>query len=163
MVAAMAIEMLGPYPFSFPDIFTILSIRHKPPLHTAVASMGPGRKFDFAIVVGRGTDEERDQLIAAMVDTLEPSRHEVESLSFQGNPFVAHHIDHEIAGDACTAHHFAGFAFGDLVYCAVTYPRGTPDPESLHYLALQTACGAIVRHGPTETAAARPWWRFWRS
>jgi len=159
MLAVMSIEMLGPYPFSFSDIFTVLSVRHNEPLHIIGASTaisGFGAKFDFAVVVGRGTDEERDELIAAMVDVLAPTKHEVEPITFQGNAFIAHHVDHVIGGHACTSDHFVGFAFADLLYCATTYRRETPDPEQLRYLALQTMCGAIVRHGPPSTAASRP-------
>ena len=164
----MAIHRLGPYPFSFPEMMTDVRVFDRPPLHRAVANTSDGVIFGFIVVVDRGTEDERDRVVADMVETLRPSRHEVEPESHYGNSFIRHEVDHDIDGTLVTTAHFIGFAFGDLLVGWVTYPAGDSSPESLRLLALQTLSGAIVRHGPPADVAAdgppapRRWWRFWR-
>jgi hypothetical protein len=153
--------MLGSYPFSFPEIFTDLDVRDRPPLHHAVAIAGRGVSFGFTIVVGRGNEEERDQFVAEMIEALTPARHDVEPFSYRGNAFVRHEIDHVVGATTVTSTHFVGFAFGDLVHGSTTYPIGDARAESLHLLAVSTLSGAIVMHGPGTTAAPRRWWKFW--
>jgi hypothetical protein len=157
----MAVEMLGPYPFSFPDLFTDISVNHRGPLHHANAVAGRGVSYGFTIVVGLGTEGERKRFVAQMIEALQPTRHDVEPVSHAGNSFVGHEIDHDVAGVTVTTHHFVGFAFGDLVACSVTYPAGDDRAESLCRLALSTMSGAIVRHGPGDSSPPRPWWKFW--
>lgn len=156
----MPVEMLGPYPFVFPDIFTDVSVNHRGPLHHANAIAGRGVSYGFTVVVGRGTEHERERFVAQMIDALQPARHDVAPIAHAGNPFVGHEIDHDVAGVAVTSCHFVGFAFGDLVACSVTYPAGDERAGSLRLLALSTISGAIVRHGPEAIMPSRPWWKF---
>lgn len=158
----MAIHQLGAYPFSFPDLVSVVSVDEDPQMHRVNAIIGTGAVFDVTIVPRCGTESEREKLVAEMLDFLPFTRHVSEPYVHHGNLFTRHELDLEINGQPMTAEHFIGFAFGDLLHFSITYQRDIPNPESIRLLALSTVCSAIVLHGPSAPITPKSWWKRFR-
>jgi len=157
----MAVESIGPYPLSVPDFVTSLEVHNKPPLHRANAIIDRGVTFDFTVVLGRGTRDEADQLLSALVESLAATLRTQERISNGGNDFQRYVYDAELDGRPITTEHFIGFPFGDLFHFAVTYDHDEARADSLRMLLLSIANGAIVGHGPPTVSAASSgsWWK----
>jgi hypothetical protein len=144
----MAAESLGPYPLRVPDFVTMTTVHHAPPVHRANAIVERGVTFDFTVVLGRGTRDEADQLLSALVEVLGASLRTQDQVASHGNDFLHAVYDAEVHGRSITTEQFIAFPFGDLFHCAVNYERDDARAERVRTLLLSIANTAIVGHGP---------------